>query len=35
MTVLTGALLTFTAIGQREDLMDKIFQISPTGHSVR
>ncbi len=30
MTVLSGALLTFTAIGQREDLMDKIFQISPT-----
>jgi hypothetical protein len=30
MTALSGAFLTFDAIGMREDLMDKIFQISPT-----
>ncbi len=30
MTVLTGAFLTFSAIGMREDLEDNIFQISPT-----
>jgi Family of unknown function (DUF5309) len=30
MTALSGAFLTFDALGQREDLLDKIFQISPT-----
>lgn len=30
MTALSGAFLTFSVIGMREDLMDKIFQISPT-----
>jgi hypothetical protein len=30
MTALSGALLTFTQIGQREDLAEKIFNISPT-----
>lgn len=30
MTILTNTLLTFSAVGNREDLLDKIYNISPT-----
>lgn len=30
MTALSGALLTFSQIGQREDLSNMIYDISPT-----
>ena len=30
MTILTGTFETFSAIGNREDLIDEIFMISPT-----
>ena len=30
MAIVTGEWLSFSAIGMREDLEDKIFQISPT-----
>jgi hypothetical protein len=30
VTILTNTLLTFSAVGNREDLLDKIYNISPT-----
>jgi hypothetical protein len=30
MAIVTNTLLTFSAIGNREDLLDKIYNISPT-----
>jgi hypothetical protein len=35
MAVPTGTFQTFQAIGNREDLSNLIFNISPTGTSVR
>ena len=34
MTVLAGTFQAFQAIGNREDLSDFIYNISPTGQSV-
>lgn len=35
MTIQTNAFATYGAIGNREDLTDVIYNISPTGFSVR
>lgn len=35
MTVVAGTFQAFQAIGNREDLEDLIYNISPTGISVR
>jgi len=34
MATITNTFLTFSAIGNREDLVDQIYNISPTGTSV-
>ena len=34
MAIVSGTYLTYSAIGNREDLSDQIYNISPTGQSV-
>jgi len=34
MTLETNAFTSYLSIGNREDLSDEIYRISPTGHSV-